>query len=228
MQPIRADTQQPTSKPFELSAIRQLALAGWAGRNSAVVEAHILELAALGVPRPSRAPIFYRVSSSLLTTADVIEVVGPDTSGEVEFVLAMLDDGLWVGLGSDQTDRSIERTSVAHSKQLCAKVVAPMLWRYDDLADHWDRLRLRSWTHRRGTRERYQDDTVAAILPPERLIAMYDGSGALDAGTALFSGTVAALAAVGAAEEFEMELEDPVLERTIHHRYRIVTLPANA
>lgn len=213
---------------FDVAAINHLVLAGWAGRDAAAVEAHIQELEVLGLTRPTHTPVFYRVAASLLTTSDLIEVVGEETSGEVEFVLVMLRDGLWVGLGSDHTDRGLERSSVALSKQLCAKVVAPFLWRYEDVAPHWDRLVLRSWAHRAGERRRYQEATVAAVLPPERLVALYRPTATLDVGAALFGGTIATVEAIAPADEFEMELEDPVLNRRLLHRYRVVTLPANA
>jgi Protein of unknown function (DUF2848) len=214
---------------FDVDAIDHLVLAGWAGRNQAAVEAHIRELEALGAPRPSRTPVFYRVAASLLTTRDVIEVVGNETSGEVEFVLVTRADGLWVGLGSDHTDRGLERSSVALSKQLCAKVVAGDLWRLEDVAPHWDRVILRSWAHRGGVRELYQEGTFAALLPVDRLLSLCEGADApLRDGSALFSGTIATVHEIAPADEFEMEMEDPVLERTLRHRYRIVTLPANA
>lgn len=214
---------------FDVTAIHHLVLAGWAGRNRAAVEAHVRELEALGTPRPTRTPVFYRVAASLLTTGASIEVVGPETSGEVEFVLVPRADGLWVGLGSDHTDRGVERTSVALAKQLCMKVVAPALWRFDDLVPHWDRVELRSWAHRDGRREPYQDGTVAAILPPNELLAQYaEFAQPVVAGGAMFSGTIATIREIAPADELEMELHDPVLNRRINHRYRIVTLPANA
>jgi hypothetical protein len=220
--------RQPNVKGFDLSSVDHLVLAGWAGRDTEAVEAHIRELELLGLTRPTRTPVYYRVSSSLLTTTDAIEVVGEQTSGEVEFVLVMLRDGLHVGLGSDHTDRGLEPTSVALSKQLCAKVVAHTLWSYDDVAPHWDRLVLRSWAHRGGRRERYQESSVATLLPVERLISLYESAGRLNVGTALFSGTVATVNSIAPAERFEMELDDPVLDRRLHHSYRIATLPVNA
>ena len=229
MQPSTNRPDHAAVATLNVTSVNHLVLAGWAGRNQAAVDAHIRELEALGTPRPTRTPVFYRVASSLLTTGNAIEVVGTETSGEVEFVLVARRDGLWVGLGSDHTDRGLERTSVALSKQLCAKVVAPTLWRFDDLAPHWDQLELRSWAHRGGRRDRYQDGTVAAILPPERLLAMYAESRAvLDIGGALFSGTVPTIAEIAPADEFEMELFDPVLGRSLQHRYRITVLPVNA
>lgn len=218
-----------TTTAFDVGAIHHLVLAGWAGRDQAAVEAHIRELEAMGTPRPSRTPVFYRVASSLLTTGDVIEVVGNETSGEVEFVLVMRNDGLWVGLGSDHTDRGLERTNVALSKQLCAKVVAPELWRLDELASHWDRVILRSWAHRGGSRELYQQGTFAALLPVDRLMGLCESADApLDIGSALFSGTIATVHEIAPADEFEMEMEDPVLGRTLRHRYCVTTLPVNS
>lgn len=218
----------PTAR-LDVAAINHLTIAGWAGRNAALVEAHIQELAVLGLPRPSRTPVFYRVSASLLTMHDTLEVLGADTSGEVEFVLVKRGDGLWVGLGSDHTDRALEVSSVALSKQVCGKVVAPELWRYEDLAPHWDQLVVRSWAHRGGTRELYQEGTLASLLPPERLIAMYETSvGTLSAGAAIFGGTIPTIDKIAPADEFEMELDDQLLGRTLRHRYRTVTLPVNS
>ena len=50
-------------------------------------------------------------------------MLGPDTSGEVEPVVVALADGLWIGLGSDHTDRKAETMGIALSKQLCGKVM---------------------------------------------------------------------------------------------------------
>jgi len=47
---------------------QNLLIAGWAGRDDTAVH-HIDELAALGVPRPGRTPLYYRVAASLLTQA---------------------------------------------------------------------------------------------------------------------------------------------------------------
>ena len=102
--------------------------AGWTGRNVEALEKHILELEALGVKRPKSTPIFYRVSADLLTTRPSIEVLGTASTGEVEFVLFSLADGLWVGLGSDHTDRKAETIGVSLSKQMCAKPIAATAW----------------------------------------------------------------------------------------------------
>ena len=114
--------------------IGDLVIAGWTGRDEHALEKHIRELEDLGVARPKSTPIFYRVAASLLTTEDEIEVAGPDSSGEAEFVLYGTADGLLIGLGSDHTDRKAETVGVTLAKQMCAKPVSEILWRYDDVA----------------------------------------------------------------------------------------------
>ena len=152
------------------AAIRSLVIAGWTGRDAEAMEAHIRELEALGIARPKTTPIFYRVAASLLTTAPEIEVAGGDSSGEVETVIFALDDGLWVGVGSDHTDRKVETVGVTLSKQMCAKPVAGTVWRFDDVADHWDRLVLRSYAIDGKKRRLYQEGPVTRMRPPRELL----------------------------------------------------------
>src|ERR1700731_3136923 len=80
-------------------------IAGWTGRDVAALEKHIRELEVIGVKRPKTTPIFYRTAASLLTTDDSIEVLGDHSSGEVECVAYSFEDGAFVGVGSDHTDR---------------------------------------------------------------------------------------------------------------------------
>ncbi len=207
--------------------IDELVIAGWTGRDAQALEAHIRELEALGVKRPRTTPIFYRVAASLLTTASEIQVAGRDSSGEAEAVVFCLDEGLWVGVGSDHTDRKFEALNVTASKQMCAKPVSERLWRFKDVAEHWDRLILRSFAIRDGARRLYQEGPVARMRDPRELIALYARADAtLTPGrTAMFCGTLAVIGAVEAADAFEVELEDPVRGRKLAHRYAISTLP---
>src|SRR5438270_10621136 len=117
-----------------------LVVAGWTGRDEAALNRHIEELAAIGVPRPSSVPVFYRNAVTNVVQTDKLEVLGPDTSGEVEPVIVALNDGLWIELGSDHTDRNAETMGIALSKQLCGKVMGPALWRFDEISAHWDQI----------------------------------------------------------------------------------------
>jgi hypothetical protein len=209
--------------PAEI-AVKKAVIAGWTGRDSAAVEKHIKELEALGVKRPATTPIFYRVAASRLTTEDRIEVLGAASSGEVEFVLLQANGHLWVGAGSDHTDREVEAYGVSVSKQMCEKPIARDFWRFDEVAAHWDGLILRSYASIDGKRVLYQEGPVAAMRMPADLIQRY-ATGGLEEGTLMFCGTLAVHGGVRAGERFEFELEDPVLKRKIVHGYDVVSLP---
>jgi hypothetical protein len=194
-------------------------VAGWTGRDRDAVEKHMAELEALGVPRPSSAPVFYRVSASRLTTATEIESTQA-SSGEVEAVLLQHENRLWVGVGSDHTDRELETVGVAVSKQLCDKPVAAEFWPYEDVREHWDRLVLRSWIHDGVL---YQEGALASLMHPDELRQL--ARPALSDGTLMFCGTFAAIGGIRPSPAFRYQLEDPVLGRTIEAAYGMRTLP---
>jgi uncharacterized protein DUF2848 len=204
--------------------VTQLVMAGWTGRDPAARDRHIAELEALGIPRPASTPIYYPLAASRLTTASVIEASGGDSSGEVEFVLLRAGGRLLVGVGSDHTDRKVETYSVTVSKQMCDHPMAPELWAFEDVADHWDSILLRSFATIGGERVLYQEGTLAAMLPPDQLIATGFGNELPD-GTAMFGGTFAAKGGIRPADRFDFEIVDPVLNRSIRHGYSIMTLP---
>jgi hypothetical protein len=204
---------------------RALVIAGWTGRDAAAVEHHIAELERLGVKRPKRVPIYYRVASQLLTQEDAIEVMGEDSSGEAEPVIVALDDGLWITVGSDHTDRKAETIGVTLSKQLCPKPIARALWRFDEIEAHWDKVMLRSFATDASGRRLYQEGPVGKIRPLRELIAGYAGASGLPAGTIMSCGTLAAIGGIKPAARFELELHDPVLNRTLRHAYAITSLP---
>lgn len=200
-------------------AVHTAIVAGWTGRDRAAVEQHMAELEELGVPRPSSAPIFYRVSAARLTTSEEIESTAA-SSGEVEVVLLRHGGELWVGAGSDHTDREVETYGVAVSKQLCDKPVARELWRYEDVAPHWDELELRSWI---GDGELYQEGALAGLMHPDDLLGLAGPE--LADGTLMFCGTFAAIGGIRPGTPFRYELRDAVLGRAIEGRYAMRELP---
>lgn len=201
-------------------------IAGWTGRDKAAMEKHIAELEAIGVARPASTPIYYRVSAARITTASEIEVSGNDSSGEAEFFVTAIDGRLWVGAGSDHTDRKVETIGVTISKQMCDKPVSADLWPLDEVARHWEQLQLRSYIEEGGKKTLYQEGSVASMLDPLELIAGYTGGGGrLAEGALMFCGTLAAQGGIRPAPRFIFELEDPVLGRRIGHAYDILCLP---
>jgi hypothetical protein len=138
----------------------------------------------------------------------------------VEAVLLQHDDRLFVGVGSDHTDREVETYGVAVAKQLCEKPIAPEFWAFDEVEPHWDRLTLSAWIDGDTL---YQRGTLDSILAPDDLLGRSEPS--LANGTLMFCGTFAAIDGIRPAGRFRYELVDPVLGRTITGGYEMRVLP---
>ncbi len=212
-------TTSATEKSFE---INHLVVAGWTARDHKTVQIHIDELAEIGVAPPSTVPLYYRASNLLLTQDKRVEVVGSDSSGEVEPLIIKQNGTFWLGIGSDHTDRDLEGHSVALSKQVCPKPVAKMLWAFEEVKEHLDQLEMQSWVDEGEGWTLYQTGTLAAIRPLTELIEKAD----LQDNSAMLCGTFAAIGGVRRTPKFRMSLHDPVLNRTIETEYQTIELPA--
>ncbi len=206
-----------------------LIVAGWAGRDIAAIEHHIEELAAIGVPRPSSVPLYYRIADNQLTQAARVQAVGGDSSGEIETFVFAAGGEMYVSIASDHTDRKLETVSVAMSKQVCVKPVASSAWRLADVADYWDELVIRSHIVENGVEVLYQEGPLSSLRTPQELIAGYTGGAAvLPEGAGMTCGTVGAIGGIRPSVEFSMELYDPRRQRSLRHRYHVEVLPVVA
>ncbi len=167
---------------FEPSAF---IIAGYTGRDRAMVQAHIDELAHQGIAPPPTVPMWYEMPPSLLTTDASIDVPTAETCGEVEPVLIAIDGALYLGIGSDHTARDLEREDIAMSKRVCPKPIGRNVVRIDELDERLDALTLESWIDG----EAYQSGTFAQIIA---LATSYAGlrERTAAAHVALFCGTV--------------------------------------
>ena len=216
------DATGPREAAFEPTA---MVIAGWAARDRAAIDHHIEELAAIGVPRPSSVPLFYRVAAATLTQSDTIECVGAGSSGEVEPVLVRAQGRWWLTVGSDHTDREAEAHGVALSKQLCAKPLARQAWDWSELAARADGLQLRSEVHEVGQWVAYQQGALERIRPLASLLDGLPDDVAVEDGLVLFCGTLGALPdaqgrGVRPATQMRLQLSDPAGGRRIDHAYR--------
>ena len=106
---------------------------GYAGRNITKTMEHIKELEEqLGVPAPKKIPTIFQMSNMLLTQDPDIDFVGNDSCGEVEYIIITQGDEVYIGLGSDHTDRKLESSSVPKAKHSIDK--APIYQLPDDNA----------------------------------------------------------------------------------------------
>ncbi len=198
--------------------------AGFTGKNREGAMKHVEELKAHGVAAPDRIPAYFAVTRELVTTDDEIEVLGDDTSGEVEVVFLFKGDETYIAVGSDHTDRELERDSIPKSKVICPKVVSREVWKLADVEPHWERLKLQSWIEVDGQRTLYQEGSLADFLAIEDFLGGVRSvvkDGALD-GMVLYMGTMPSLGGqLLFSPTFEGRLSDEVLGRELSFRYGI-------
>jgi hypothetical protein len=211
------------SKPVDFNFSRMVN-AGYVGRNQEEVRRHVEELAKKGIVGPKSAPTLYPIIPRTLVTEDVIEVYGDKTSGEVEYVLLVQDERtIYVGLGSDHSDRHLEETDIPRCKQICPNVVSKTVWPLAEVRDHWDDLEIQSKVIKDGQEILYQKGLLKLILDPKSLIEFVRTKipGPLD-GTVIFSGTLGILPGKFVfGEKFLAELIDPILYRSLELAYDV-------
>jgi len=204
-----------------------VAVVGYSGRDRAAVQVHLDELAAHGVPPPAEVPAVWELDASALTSAGRIEVDPARSSGEVEPVLARAGGDWYLSVGSDHTDRVLERTSMAAAKSACPKVIASECWRLADVEARWDTLELRSQVRVCGAWRDYQRGPLALI----RQVGFYRRRFADVVGDlVVFCGTVPTIdGLVLGADVFRAALVDPGLGRTLTCQYQLAppTLPGS-
>jgi len=201
---------------------------GYAGRNQEHVREHIEELAKVGVPVPATTPTLYPLANYNLTISTQVQVQNPETSGEIEYAVLWQAGIAYVTVGSDHTDRKLENFSVAKSKQACPNIIPPQVWLYEEVRDHWDRLQLKCWVSKDGKRSLYQDATLAALMNPEEWKPIFGKLGIENLNNSVFfSGTINTVGKqLIFADAYELEMTDPVLNRSLRHEYRISRLIA--
>lgn len=200
--------------------VKSVTIAGYTSRDRAHVQAHIDELAEMGIPGPSNIPVVYKVGKEMFTQDALAHCLGPDSSGEVEPILTISNGRLLMGLCSDHTDRELEKSSIAHSKQICPKPVSRELWDLSSIENR-DALILRCEIEENGAWVVYQEGTLGGIMPLEELWELTDGG----EGDWLLCGTFPAIGGIRPAGKYRMSMTDPATGRKLILNYGVLEMP---
>jgi hypothetical protein len=218
--------QKGKSEPLRFKYNRMVN-AGYVGRDQDEVRRHIEELARKGIPGPKKTPTLYPVISRMLVADEKIEVYSDKTCGEVEYVLLVQDKKkIYVGLGSDHTDRHLEETDIPRAKQICPNVISLTVWPLLEVLPHWDDLEIESRMIKDGKEILYQKGRLGLILDPPALMEFVGSKiqGSLD-GTVIYSGTLSNLTGGFVfGERFRATLTDPKLGRSLALGYDVLPL----
>ena len=195
---------------------------GYAGRDMEKTQEHIDELEReLGVAPPKKIPTIFEVSKEIVTQDSDLKFVGEQTSGEAEYVILLKNGKTYITIRSDHTDRGLESVSIFKSKQVCLKPIANTIWDYDEIKDHWDSIKLMSNQIVNGKEINYQNDTLASILPVEKILEeLKDRVGDIN-NSIIYSGTVPLLGGFEYGNKFISKMVDEKLGRTINLNYEV-------
>ena len=201
--------------------------AGYVGKNQEEVRRHIEELAAKGIPGPKAIPVLYPVVCNVLSLEPTIEVYGNETSGEVEYVLCVVsEDEVYVGLGSDHTDRHLEETDIPRSKQICPNLMARTVWPLEEVEGHWDDLLISANVMKDNQDILYQEGRLGLLLNPAELMSFVKSKipGPLE-NLIIYSGTMGMLTGEFVfGRKFSAQLIDEKLNRRLELSYDVKSL----
>lgn len=201
--------------------------AGYVGKNQEEVRRHIEELAAKGIPGPKSVPVLYPVIPNTLSLDQTIEVYGNETSGEVEYVLCVVTENeVYVGLGSDHTDRHLEVSDIPRAKQICPNVMGRTVWPMKEVESHWDELLISAQVEKDGKELLYQEGRLGLLLNPAELMSFVKRKipGPLE-NLVVFSGTMGTLTGeFVCGQKFSAALLDEKLSRQLEISYDIKPL----
>ena len=201
--------------------------AGYVGKNQEEVRRHIEELAAKGIPGPKSVPVLFPVVPNMLSLDQTIEVYGNETSGEVEYVLCVVtEDEVYVGLGSDHTDRHLEESDIPRSKQICPNIMSRSVWPLKEVENHWDDLLITANVDKDGEELLYQEGRLGLLLNPAELMSFVKSKipGPLE-DLIIFSGTMGTLTGEFVfGQKFSAALLDEKLNRRLEISYEVKPL----
>ncbi|WP_286974906.1 DUF2848 family protein [Acetomicrobium sp. UBA5826] len=214
------DSKQEKIVTFE---VKKMVNMGRTSRDPKDIIKHLEELKAEGITVSSDIPSYNPKIKDRITTSNVIEVLpNSKSSGEVEYVLLFINNNdFYVTIGSDHTDRELEKYNVVLSKQIYPNVISKKVWIYEDVKDHWDELVMKAWVKEKGVAKLYQEGKLNTILRPEELIkkarerVLGDLTGAV-----IFSGTFPIIGGkLNYEPYFKVELIDNIKHKTLAHEY---------
>ena len=231
------------SYPVEVNVTR-VGCSRYASRDVEATESYLKEVRSNGYLVHETAGVCFR-SRYLLTNEDAIEVQGPQTTGEAEFVAIRHQGSIYVAPGSDHNDRSLNElwtsmlgkiSDTAKTKQMVPAVVARDAWLYDDLKGHWDEIVVKSSVTVSGQSVPYQEFKLGELLDLEYYLdsaswlqqdgsVLLGGSGSMvpNVPENVYQGQIGFEGVIFPAD-FHFEMIDPVLDRSLAHGYDIICL----
>ncbi len=205
--------------------VKKMINAGLSNRDQAGVRRHLDEAAKEGIKYIfEQTPAYLPKVKDRITTGDIIEVLpNSKSSGEAEPVVLVSDNNeIYIAVGSDHSDRELEKYDMILSKHIYPNVMSKRVWRFADVKGHWDDIILRGWViDADGKRQLYQENKVGEFMGVEQFLDEVRKYFQIDLnGLVMFMGTFPTLGGkLIITPGFEAQLVDEKLKRTLTCSY---------
>ncbi len=202
---------------------KKLINAGYTGKDMKSIMAHIEELKEKGIAAPDSVPAFFPKSPNLLTQDEMLYTLdSSDHTGEAEFVIFFHQDKIYISVGSDHTDRIMEKVNIPKAKFIYPNVVSREAWDLSEIEDHWDDINLQCWVLVDNEKRLFQETKVSTFLSPQDLVKRVKNL-LLNPddveGLVIFSGTVASIFQIDYSSWYLVKLTDKSSGKTISCEY---------
>lgn len=213
---------EESGKIFDFHA-RKLFNAGYTGREQESVKKHVKELKQMGISAPETIPCFFPKPAGRMMNNGFVDALDADCKSESEFVILVGEDDFYISIGCDVFDSRVESFQADKSKMLYPNYIAEKVWKYSDIKNHWDKIKMRSWMGKER-HTLYQEGEMSDILSVEQIVSKLEETFGekIEEGTVIYSGTWSCLVeGMPFTDYFETELYDPILDRRILCGYEI-------
>ena len=188
-------------------------------RDGSVATPDIAVERVLVVDPAANKPQFTPIPLDRLTTGTEVQQIGGAAHGSAAILLVASSGGMLIGIGSNHIDASAPAN---FTHQICAKPICREVWRYRDVADRWQDLRLRAWSG--NARTEILSTKLGAMMDPQKIVDRLGDGTTLAHGTAVLMSGFAASGDDAGARRFEIELDDSGAERQLRMVYFISVL----
>jgi len=236
--PLEILVQSKNGNERRVIPIGSVAGARYSSRDVAGMRKQLDAMLARGESGTKTNPSIFQIGRYLLTQEAEFEVQGPLTGGEAEIVVIRDKGEILITVGSDQCDRELDPLFQDKPKQMCPHPIGRCAWIYKEVRDHWDNLKISSHVTVGEHIVPLQDCAASELVDLEYLLTMKSVQ-SLILPSILYCGAAPVLDSIvnaiekyslpeetshGVCDSFLARLHDPVLNRTIEHRYRAIPL----
>ena len=154
-----------------------------------------------------------RITNDRLTTSPEIQVLGDDTIAQAAILLTAAGAGMLIGIASNH------KSIYQENPQLFSKPISRQVWRFQQVADHWENLLLKL-TGEKG--EIIQIGKLAEFAPIDEIITLIASNhSSLEKGAAVLCVGLPIIKSGKPSSSYSLKLSDEEKNQVLELNYQV-------